>query len=50
MYQPQSFNDKDHPNWVYKLRNVVYGLKQALRAWYQKLISSLVDLGFSNSK
>jgi hypothetical protein len=32
--QPPGFEDSEYPNYVYKLSKVLYGLKQALRAWY----------------
>nr|GFA83549.1 retrovirus-related Pol polyprotein from transposon TNT 1-94 [Tanacetum cinerariifolium] len=31
--QPDRFVDPDHPEKVYRLRKVIYGLKQATRAW-----------------
>jgi hypothetical protein len=31
---------------VYKLSKVLYGLKQALRAWYARLKTFLLDLGY----
>nr|GEW62186.1 hypothetical protein [Tanacetum cinerariifolium] len=33
VYQPLGFEDPDHPNKVYKVVKVFYGLHQALRAW-----------------
>ena len=30
--QPPNFLDYEHPNHVYKLKKVLYGLKQALRS------------------
>ena len=35
--QPPGFIDKDNPTHVCKLRKAIYGLKQALRAWYHEL-------------
>jgi hypothetical protein len=48
--QPPGYEDKSKPNYVSKLEKTLYGLKQALRAWYSKLSSKLVELGFKASK
>ncbi|KAH1047612.1 hypothetical protein J1N35_038396 [Gossypium stocksii] len=37
MAQPPSFLDRDNPTHVYKLREAIYGLKQAPQAWYHEL-------------
>nr|GEW48919.1 retrovirus-related Pol polyprotein from transposon TNT 1-94 [Tanacetum cinerariifolium] len=37
MCQPEGFIDVDHPSHVYKLKKVVYGFKQAPKAWYDEL-------------
>lgn len=34
---------------MYRLRKAIYGLKQALRAWYKELSSFLLTYGFVNS-
>lgn len=49
MEQPPVFIDHDNPNHVCKLRKAIYGLKQALRAWYHELLQFLVSLGSQNS-
>nr|GEU42488.1 reverse transcriptase [Tanacetum cinerariifolium] len=41
--QPDGFVDPDFPNHVYHLKKSLYGLKQALRAWYDKLSSFLIE-------
>nr|GEU74932.1 hypothetical protein [Tanacetum cinerariifolium] len=45
--QPDGFVDPDHPEKVYRLRKAVYGLKQALRAWYDELSKFLTSKGFT---
>jgi hypothetical protein len=47
--QPAGFSSKERPEAVLKLSKALYGLRQAPRAWYAKLDSSLVDLGFARS-
>ncbi|GJS92931.1 gag-pol polyprotein [Tanacetum coccineum] len=39
--QPDGFIDTDHPEKVYRLKKAIYGLKQALRAWYDALLLGL---------
>jgi histone deacetylase 1/2 len=50
MRQPPGFESNSHPGFVCKLDKAIYGLKQAPRAWYSRLSSKLVDLGFKASK
>ncbi|KAL1209515.1 Retrovirus-related Pol polyprotein from transposon RE1 [Cardamine amara subsp. amara] len=49
MPQPQGFVDKDRPHHVCHLRNTLYILKQAPRAWYIELKNYLLEIGFRNS-
>ncbi len=37
MEQPPGYVDQTHPNLVCKLKKTLYGLKQALRAWSDKI-------------
>nr|GEV77927.1 retrovirus-related Pol polyprotein from transposon TNT 1-94 [Tanacetum cinerariifolium] len=46
--QPDGFVDPDHPKKVYQLRKALCGLKQAPRAWYDKLSKFLTSKGFTN--
>jgi histone deacetylase 1/2 len=50
MDQPPGYAAKHHPNFVCKLEKALYGLKQAPRAWYARLCSKLIALGFKPSK
>ncbi|KAG9449460.1 hypothetical protein H6P81_009425 [Aristolochia fimbriata] len=50
MVQPFGFLDKTHPDAVCRLHKSLYGLNQSPRAWYQRLTSYLLDLGFTLSK
>nr|GEV94887.1 hypothetical protein [Tanacetum cinerariifolium] len=40
------FEDPDHPDKVYKVVKVIYGLHQAPRAWYETLATYLLENGF----
>jgi hypothetical protein len=50
MRQPPGYEDPTQPNYICKLDKALYGLKQAPRAWYSRLSSKLLDLGFVSSK
>ncbi|KAM1025660.1 hypothetical protein ACFX2C_038786 [Malus domestica] len=50
MQQPLGFQDSTQPNSVCRLHKSLYGLKQASRAWYDKLHGALPSLGFVGSK
>ncbi|GJX27622.1 putative reverse transcriptase domain-containing protein [Tanacetum coccineum] len=44
--QPLGFEDPQFPNKVYKVEKALYGLHQALRAWYETLSTYLLENGF----
>jgi hypothetical protein len=48
--QPPGFVSEKYPHRVYKLRKVLYGLKQTPRAWYGKLRGFLFEQGFEMGK
>ncbi|GKD93179.1 putative ribonuclease H-like domain-containing protein [Tanacetum coccineum] len=48
--QPPGFKDPNHPDKVYKVVKVLYGLHQALRAWYETLANYLLGNGFKRGK
>nr|GEZ00486.1 retrotransposon protein, putative, unclassified [Tanacetum cinerariifolium] len=41
--QPLGFEDPDHPDKVYKVIKALYGLHQALGAWYETLANYLLE-------
>ncbi|GJZ56097.1 retrovirus-related pol polyprotein from transposon TNT 1-94 [Tanacetum coccineum] len=47
--QPNGFVDPNFPNHVYRLKKALYSLKQAPRAWYDKLSSFLIEHHFTKS-
>ena len=47
--QPEGFLVKGKEGHVLRLKKALYGLKQAPRAWYFKLYSCLISLGFIKS-
>ncbi|GJY34941.1 retrovirus-related pol polyprotein from transposon TNT 1-94 [Tanacetum coccineum] len=48
--QPPGFESKEFPNHVCKLDKSLYGLKQALRAWYETLSTFLTEYKFVRVK
>nr|GEW81307.1 retrovirus-related Pol polyprotein from transposon TNT 1-94 [Tanacetum cinerariifolium] len=50
VYQPPGFEDPDFSDMVYKVEKALYGLHQALRAWYETLSTYLLDNGFQRGK
>ena len=50
MKQPPGFIDSLRPQHVCRLHKAFYGLKQAPKAWFQRLHSLLRTQGFSHSQ
>nr|GEU48751.1 putative ribonuclease H-like domain-containing protein [Tanacetum cinerariifolium] len=48
--QPLGFVDPNHPDKVYKVVKALYGLHQALRAWYETLVNYLLENSFQRGK
>nr|GEV60922.1 hypothetical protein [Tanacetum cinerariifolium] len=45
--QPLGFEDPNYPDNVYKVKKALYGLHQALRAWYETLASIFLTIDFA---
>ena len=50
MVQPPGFTHPSFPDHVCHLHKALYGLKQAPRAWFFRLTTKLLELGFMGSK
>jgi hypothetical protein len=50
MEQPPGYEDPTKPGYVCKIDKALYGLKQAPRAWYFRLSTKSIYLGFHSSK
>ncbi|GJU55465.1 ribonuclease H-like domain-containing protein [Tanacetum coccineum] len=50
MQQPPGFRDSQHPDYVCLLQRSLYGLKQALRAWFQRFAAYAARVGFHHSR
>ncbi|XP_070010903.1 uncharacterized protein [Nicotiana sylvestris] len=48
--QPPGFECHEHPEYVFKLDKALNGLKQAPRAWYERLSKFLLENGFKRGK
>lgn len=50
MVQLPGFKDPQHPQMVCCLHKALYSLKEAPRAWFEKLHGALINLGFLVAK
>lgn len=50
MHQPPGFIEKRYPDHVCNLEKVIYGMKQAPRAWSTRFKKFICNLGFVTSK
>ena len=50
MNQPPRYVHPNYPNHICTLQKALYGLKQAPRAWFSKLTSKLISLGFKGCR
>ena len=48
--QPKGFQDPHFPDHVFRLKKTLYGLKQASRAWYDRLTTYLLHHGFKRGQ
>lgn len=48
--QPEGFVDAEHPDWVWRVKASLYGLKKAPREWNHTLTKELVSYGLEQSK
>nr|GEW00790.1 putative ribonuclease H-like domain-containing protein [Tanacetum cinerariifolium] len=48
--QPPRFENPDFPDRLYKVEKALYGLHQAPKAWYEALLTYLLDSGFQRGK
>lgn len=46
----EGFVDAEHPDWVWRVKASLYGLKQAQREWNHTLTKELVSYGLEQSK
>ena len=47
--QPEGFIDPNKKDMIYKLNKELHGLKQAPRAWCERLHNSLIQIGFQRT-
>ena len=50
MAQPPGFEDPSRSSYVCKLKRSLYGFKQAPQAWFYRLHTFMLSIGFVTSK
>ena len=50
VHQPPGFENSKYPEYVFKLKKSLYGLKKAPRAWYERLSNFLLEKEFTRGK
>lgn len=48
--QSPRFEENSKPNRVFKVKRALYGLRQAIKVWYEMLSNFLLDKGFYREK
>jgi hypothetical protein len=48
--QPPGFEDLKHPDYAFKLKKSLYGLKQDPRAWYERINNFLLENDFKRGQ
>lgn len=49
MHQPLGFHNPHRPNYVFRMKKSLDGLKQVLIAWYQCFVDYVATIGFHHS-
>ena len=48
--QHKGFDDPKFPNYVYRLKKALYGLKHTPRGWYERLTTYLLEKKFERGR
>jgi len=47
---PLGFSHSLLPNQVYKLKKILYGLKQSPKAWFERFTQAMISMGYQQSQ